>query len=282
MTQFYINQFIRDTIVFKTLPVLLYAGKSNNDSECHFPKHKHVDFSEIVYISDGKGIFIISGEYYPVKKGDILVYNKDVFHEEHSDSSELLKTYYCGVGNVYLEGIQEKCIIPPSSTPLISTNAYDIEGYISNIFEECKDQRPGYATICQSLLMSLIILVLRVVSPDNSLLLRQKNMLLSEKIKDYIDENYNKDITLRNIADSCYVSKHYLSHLFKEDLGDSPINYLISRRIEVAKKLLLTTNGNIQSISKLVGYDNANYFNILFKKITGSTPGKFRESYNVR
>jgi YesN/AraC family two-component response regulator len=55
------------------------------------------------------------------------------------------------------------------------------------------------------------------------------------------------------------------------------INYLITRRVAEAKKLLLTTNATVEEISRQVGYENSNYFSMLFKKINGTSPGRFRQ-----
>ena len=78
-----------------------------------------------------------------------------------------------------------------------------------------------------------------------------------------------------------YISPSHISHLFKEETGQSPINYLIKCRIEESKNLLVTTQKSIKEIAYSVGYGNISYFNALFKKYTGMTPGTYRSSNKI-
>jgi AraC-like DNA-binding protein/mannose-6-phosphate isomerase-like protein (cupin superfamily) len=260
------------------LPVLHYAGQISDDPTWSFPSHKHDDVSEIIYISEGEGNFIIDNRGYSARKGDILIYNRGVLHEERSNPGNPIKTYFCGIGNLHIDSVMEGCIIPANVIPVIHTGSYShqFEVYISTIFEEIRSQVFGFETICQNTLVSLLIAILRII---NSQAIENDQLAddsLSRKIKQFIEINYTKDIPLNEIANRLYISPYYLAHIFKEETGYSPINYLIQRRIGEAKTLLLTTKLTIQEISERVGYDNGNYFSTIFKKFTGDTPSIFR------
>ncbi|WMT43439.1 helix-turn-helix transcriptional regulator [Paenibacillus sp. D2_2] len=69
---------------------------------------------------------------------------------------------------------------------------------------------------------------------------------------------------------------------FQKDLGDSPVNYLINRRIEGAKRLLADSDIPVHEIAARVGYSNDKYFSMLFKKVTGQTPSAFRDGKRER
>jgi len=269
-----------DNKIFKSgnLPVLFYAGQISDEPEWKFPSHKHDDLSEIIYISEGEGEFIIDNRFYRAGKNDILIYNKGIIHDEKSDHLNPLKTYFCGIGNLYINGVEEGCIIPTDARPVIKADkySYKIESYISDIFEEISSQIMGYETICQSLVVSLIVLILRIINIQHDKVTFREIGPLGNQIKEYIDKNYIRNISIDKIADRLYISRDYLSHVFKNETGYSPINYMINRRIGEAKRLLLTTEMTIQQISMEVGYLNANYFSMLFKKVTGISPGHFR------
>lgn len=271
----------RHKSIFKsnTLPVLLYAGQISNEPEWRFPGHRHDNLSEIIYISGGQGEFIIDNTLYRGCEGDILVYNRGVVHDEKSDPSNPLKTYFCGVGNLDISDVEKGCIIPPGTEPVIHTGEYSdrIEKYISNIFEECSNQSMGYECICRNLLSSLIVLILRIAGMNDQPEDARHYSPLGSRIKDCIDRNYMRDVTLDDIAGMLYISRDYLSHVFKNETGISPISYLISRRIGEARKLLLTTEKTVKQISLEVGYQNTGYFSMLFKKITGVSPGIYRK-----
>jgi len=97
----------------------------------------------------------------------------------------------------------------------------------------------------------------------------------------YIDANFDKQITLAEIARACYLSISRLAHVFKEQMGITIIEYLTSVRIERAKQLLLTTEQNCTEICFQVGYNNQSYFTRTFKELVGMTPRQFRV-HNLR
>ncbi len=92
----------------------------------------------------------------------------------------------------------------------------------------------------------------------------------------YVDANYDKPISLAEVAKACHLSVSRLTHLFKEQMGITVIDYLTSVRIERAKQLLLATNQNCTEICFQVGYCNQSYFTRTFKELVGMTPRQFR------
>ena len=69
----------------------------------------------------------------------------------------------------------------------------------------------------------------------------------------------------------------YISKLFREEVGDSPINYLIKVRLAKAKELIEESGLPIKAVAKKVGYDDAYHFSKLFKKYYGSPPSSLRK-----
>ncbi len=93
----------------------------------------------------------------------------------------------------------------------------------------------------------------------------------------YIRRNYMKKITLEEVASAVYLSPNYFSKIFKDETGSNFITYLNQYRITVSKRLLMDDSIDLIDISSLVGYEDQSYFSKNFKKLTGITPGKFRE-----
>ena len=92
----------------------------------------------------------------------------------------------------------------------------------------------------------------------------------------YIDANYDKPMTLAEIARASHLSVSRLAHLFKEQMGITMIEYITSVRIERAKALLLGTDRNCTEICFEVGYNHQSYFTRTFKALVGMTPRQFR------
>ena len=87
---------------------------------------------------------------------------------------------------------------------------------------------------------------------------------------------------LDQIAQNMYLSPVYISKIFKEEMGESPINYLIKIRREKASLMLLESDMlSIKEIADQVGYDDVYYFSKLFKKYYGSSPLYYRKEKGV-
>lgn len=98
------------------------------------------------------------------------------------------------------------------------------------------------------------------------------------KTINYIKKNYSRHITLDEIAAESYISKTYLSTLFKKETSYSIFEYINNVRIEKSQSLLTNSKLDILEISNICGFDNQSYFTKVFKKIVGTTPKKYRES----
>jgi two-component system response regulator YesN len=93
---------------------------------------------------------------------------------------------------------------------------------------------------------------------------------------DYIHAHYDEPIALTEIAKASHLSISRLAHLFKEQMGITPIDYVTGVRIERAKELLLGTDQSCTEICFEAGYTNHSYFTRTFKTLVGMTPRQFR------
>ena len=103
-----------------------------------------------------------------------------------------------------------------------------------------------------------------------------------ERVRQYIQEHFCEEISLESIAVACGMSKYYLCHVFKENMGVSVFNYLIWLRMEEARRLLATTTLKVSQVGSRVGYADPNYFITAFKKQEGVTPTEYRAGQTVR
>ena len=100
-------------------------------------------------------------------------------------------------------------------------------------------------------------------------------------IKDYIDRNYKKDISAKDVAGILGYSDVYFSKVFKQLFDDNFINYLTKIRIDRAKVLLKDISFNIKEVGKSVGYADSNYFTKVFKRSVGMSPSEYRSKHNA-
>ncbi len=98
-----------------------------------------------------------------------------------------------------------------------------------------------------------------------------------KKVCSYVDENLSRDISLETAADFAGVSSFYLSKLFKEEKGETFINFISDKRLEKSRQLLSETNLSIKEITAEVGYNDQNYFSRIFKSKYGLSPKEYRK-----
>ncbi|QNO15453.1 helix-turn-helix transcriptional regulator [Alkalicella caledoniensis] len=95
---------------------------------------------------------------------------------------------------------------------------------------------------------------------------------------DYIDSKYHDSLTVDMVSNKLGISKCYFCFLFKKDTGKTFTQVVNEIRIKKSKVLLLDTDRSIIDIAISVGYNNQNYYSMLFKKLNGITPHQFRNN----
>ena len=96
-----------------------------------------------------------------------------------------------------------------------------------------------------------------------------------------INRRFNQKISLEEIVDKLEVSSSYFSRLFSQETGQTFSNYLIKKRIDYAKELIITTNYKLYEIGEMSGFRSPVHFNNTFKRITNMTPNQYRQEYSV-
>ena len=94
---------------------------------------------------------------------------------------------------------------------------------------------------------------------------------------DYVNRNlYNPELSLKKVASDLYINDSYLSREFKKTYGVSFIEYISRKRIEASKKILKETDLKVYEVAEKIGFKDAHYFCICFKKQTGQTVKEYR------
>lgn len=121
--------------------------------------------------------------------------------------------------------------------------------------------------------------IVQEICRDINLHGNNKKQNLKRAMLEYIENNYcDNTMSLERIADEFNLNFTYISHFFKEQIGENFIDYITRLRIEKAKELLKSTESTIAEIAVKVGYANSAVLIKNFKKVENTTPGKFREN----
>lgn len=127
-----------------------------------------------------------------------------------------------------------------------------------------------------SLQQSFLIMLNEFIKKNKEQINKPKRKEIND-ILEYIDNNLDKTITCKNMAERVNMNSSYYSRLFKSEMGISFSDYLISKRIQKSTMLLLRTDMTIEEITKAIGLEQTSYFYHLFKKVTGKTPSEIRK-----
>lgn len=108
---------------------------------------------------------------------------------------------------------------------------------------------------------------------------KNRSQLPIRMAKQYVQENYNRQVSLEDVAEAINLSPAYLSTMFKKEMGINFSDFLISCRMEAAKELLKTTDLPITEVAEQVGYTDSRYFSKTFHKVVGIKPSVYRKLY---
>ena len=260
---------------------LLYISSAKYGGDWHSVQHTH-NCSELFYVIEGQGQFLIENQTYPVSVNDLVIVNPNVLHTEVSLNASPLKYIVLGV-----EGLELTASAEDDNTNFCIINFKNIKDtilhHLQNMLFEIEHQKPGYEIICQDSMEILIVLLGRQTNFSTLLTpINKKTSRLCSLAKRYIDSHYQENITLDQLAEVCHVSKYHLAHAFTEEYGVSPINYLISKRLEEAEHLLRTTDFSLSLISNTTGFSSSSYFAQIFKKQNGMSPTEYRKSNSLK
>ena len=241
-------------------------------------------FTYFYFLINGKGKLSIENESIDVKKNDLIIINSNIGHTMYSDQ----KANHCEIIGFGVESISISSVDPKSNS-VDPTNFFHINlsgssnalSTFENIYNEYNSNKLFSKSMTNSLASIFIINVLR--ENENNIAIKH-DMKINHQIdyvKSYIDNNYAEDIKLEQLSTMAYMNKFHLISEFKQAYRVTPIEYLILKRIEISKNLLISTNHSMEEISAIVGFNSQSYFNQVFKKKTKLTPSQFRKKHRL-
>lgn len=278
MIQCFVKKEYEPPFGLETLPRLFSVSRTDAKASAH-PRvmHAHRDLVEVVLVRGGESRYFVGGTPYDARRGCLFVFNSGVVHDEPSGPDRPVSTVSLALGGLTVPGLRENALIPDGASPvcrLTEAQTTRLERLYDVLYDELT---AGNEDGCHHLLMALLSVVqqYRAAAAGDA----GEQNALSRRVKDHIDAHFAEEFSLQQLADSLRVSPYYLSHVFKDVTGYSPLQYVLRRRIGEAQTLLITTGLPITHIAAQVGYDNVSHFNAQFAKAVGMSPRTFRKEY---
>jgi AraC-like DNA-binding protein len=263
----------------------LSCGGLGADPNWHFVDHKHGYF-EFICVLRGKARIKYGGKMHDVKAPCVLVYEPGKLHEEWSDRSDPWQTIFAGL-EIRARGLDFSGLLRREEKGLIIIDApREARACIQamkEVLAESVRQDFGWQHVVHGLLFRFFrhaikkSEIARGKKRDISGAQAERRKMITEKLKKYIDEHVTEKLTLNMLTETVYLSPFYLSHIFKEETGYSPIQYVINRKMAEAKKLLADPSLTVSQVAEKIGYDSIHYFSRLFTGVENITPSAYRE-----
>lgn len=239
--------------------------------------HDHVEISIIL---TGEAHYIIEGQPFTLKSGEMVLFHPGTAHSVTLPIQNSYRDLHIGITH-----FNKSLIIPDqfNEAPFLIINYTEEKKRINELCKalafESSHYKENYKLMLHALVTEVLILILRLLhtapTPQTQHLSNlgypDKRKIVAS-ITNYINENYMNEISLEKFAKDMYLSQVYISKIFKEETGHSPIHFLIKKRLAKAKQLLETEHLPVKVVSSKVGYEDAYHFSKLFKKYYGYPP----------
>ena len=235
------------------------------------PLHYHNLF-EIYYLTKGTCQYFIDDRIYTLEAGDVIVIPNDVIHKVIYDQpahSRILINF-------------ERSYIQKSLQPLLSTMTYiarvpRLQKVLENIFQKIKgeyEHPDAFSKECIKCYVAELLLTLARAQNGKTKISFESNNFVEQAIS-YVQQNYMNKLTLAEVARVCAVSMEHLSRTFKKKTGAGFSEYLTLYRLKCAEEMLFYyPDLSISEIAYKCGFNDGNYFSVVYKRWYGVSPSK--------
>lgn len=253
------------------------------------PVHWHEEF-EITYIRKGSCTYLIDLEACPVREGDLLFFASGVLHGIPEGEAQMLETDSFVFHPQMLGSRKDVCgvkYIGPAKSgevrfPAVIHLGEEGNSLMTEVFEKLKasflGKEHGYELEVEALLYQFFFLLYKYVphrrtAPENEEVIEKMKSVLQ-----YIKENYQRPITVSDLAKVCHFSEYYFMRFFKKYMNVTCIEYLNQYRMEIAAGKLAGSSQSVTDVALDTGFQNISYFNRVFRKSYRMTPTQYRNS----
>ncbi len=235
---------------------------------------------QLLYILSGKAHFYFDGKERVVQAGRMVLIPPRMEQRYEYFGEEKPEVYWVHFTGSDVKNILRKYEIPMDD-PIFYSGASSVYSYIfKEMINELQTCRTGYEELLAMYLQQIFLLVQRTRQERKPTVTTyiQEEM---EYARRYFNEHYNEPISIQEYAESRNMSVCYFQRNFKQIVNHTPMQYLLTIRVNNAASLLETTDYSMAEIAAIVGYEDPLYFSRVFRKIKGMSPTEYRKLLNA-
>lgn len=233
---------------------------------------------QIIYIASGVGHFHFDSTENEtiVPAGNIVLYRPKELQKYEYYGEDKTEVYWIHFTGSDVKNILRKYGLKDKERIFHVGSSMEYERIFKRIIIELQRCQDNYEEMLTLLLTHLLIVFDRELSREHIITNEYMDREMDNAVS-YFNENYNKDISIEQYAESRGMSVSWFIRNFKKFTGTAPMQFIVSLRINNAQILLEQTNYTINEIAKIVGYDDQLYFSRLFRKQKGFSPSQYRK-----
>lgn len=250
-------------------------------ASCHYH-----DAYELFLFLNGKAAMYYDEEYHTINPGDLYIIPPDIPHGAACYDS---KVYDRLVINVHTELLKELSTKQTDLTGFLQGNGADqirvvnlnakMQKRLIQLVEEISQLQNGESVFGTDIEMNakaalLLVELNRILAEYHAQTGKKSRPKLVASIVDYVAEHLTEPITLEMLANELFISSKYISSVFRKNMGMTLREYIITKRVENAKKLL-SEGKNVSEACELSGFGDYSNFIRTFTQIAGISPGKY-------
>ena len=250
-------------------------------------EYHHHDFSKIVILIDGDLTYYIEGKAYILKPWDILFVNKNEIHKPVVNPNKYYERIVIWLNPDFMAKYAQgnnnllKCfeVAIKNNYNLLRLNMKSID-IIKNLIQDiqnCNNSNEfGSEILKESLFVQLMVLMNRLFlnSDTNRDIEDIQYDKTIEGVLNYINSNLENDLSIDTIASEFFISKYYLMRKFKNQIGSSIHNYVVQKRLILARSLI-SDGLSMSSVCSRCGFNDYSSFVRAFKKVYGVSPSNY-------
>lgn len=254
-------------------------------------RHFH-DTYELYYLLEGQRYYFIDKETYLVKKGDVILVKPNQIHKTSQAANSCHNRILLQITGEMLDpflkknGVATLAELYAAGNSIIAIPENDrkkIEIPMLQIIEELTKKKKNYQLMVRLRLMELLIQLSRyrpaaAFYQENQKVQSIKHQKVNE-VADYLLNHPETSETLEGLAKRFYISKSYLSRIFKEVTSFTVNEYINVNRIKKAQNLLIHSDYSVTEISEMLGFESITYFERVFRKYADDAPLKYRKKH---
>lgn len=242
----------------------------------HRPRGR-LDF-QLLYIAGGKAHFYFDGSEKDtvVTAGHMVIYRPKEPQRYVYYGTEQTEVYWVHFTGSNVKNLMRSYGIADDMRVIHTGTSLEYVRIFKQMIQELQRCQADYKEMLTILLQQIFISVHRYLTTEHKLKNDYLDMEMEAAVK-YFSENYNSELCIEEYAQSKGMSVSWFIRSFKEYTGTTPMQYILSIRINNAQMLLETTNYNVTEIGHIVGYENPLYFSRIFKKQKGVSPSEYKK-----